>query len=122
MPSKLILPGDIAQRKQSLQLYVPRGHESQVQPGERIGRCLVPDCGAIFFKGEEAAWQRHVGECARANMDKIEELAAEHRREGSVWDENNWDPEAAAHLQGPVKEAMLREGRMTLKPNERVGT
>lgn len=81
-----------------------------------IGRCLVPGCGAVFHSGEEVAWQRHVGPCARANLDKIH---AEMEQQ-AVFREENWDPEVAEHMRG-VGRRMLKEGRLEVKPHERAG-
>jgi hypothetical protein len=92
-------------------IYVPSDYaDRQVI----VGRCLVPGCGAIFHAGEEAAWQRHVGKCARANMDKIK---AATKLPAAMED---WDPEITAHMRG-VGERMIEEGRLEIKPNERAG-
>lgn len=111
MPRKLILPGDVSHRG-GLTIHVPRGHETK----ERFGWCHV--CGAKFAKGEEAKWQRHVGECARANIDELRAAGARQRQEGTVFDENQWDPEWAAH-QREVGKRMLREGRLVPHKSER---
>lgn len=81
-----------------------------------VGRCLVPGCGATFREGEEAAWEKHVGQCARSNLDAIREVIAA-KEKGPFAD---FDPEVSAHLRR-VGERMLREGRLTIRPNEAAG-
>jgi hypothetical protein len=102
------------QPRHDLTILVPRGYEEE-KP-DPIGRCLVPGCGAKFFKGEEKAWQMHVGKCARANMDKIEAIQKANRE--SIF--APWDPEVTSHLLG-VGRRMRQEGRLTIKPSERAG-
>lgn len=112
---KLILPHEAA-RKGKLTIHVPRGYEDQ----EPIGLCLVTGCGARFYKGQEEAWQRHVGPCARAHLAEERGLNPAVKNEGTMWDENVWDPEVAAHMK-KLGERMLKEGRLTVKPSERAG-
>jgi len=95
----------------SLTIYVPRGYEEQQVI---VGRCLVPGCGAIFREGEEAAWQRHVGRCARANMDRI------RARTATPPLMEDFDPEITRHMRG-VGRRMIDERRLEIKPNERAG-
>jgi hypothetical protein len=81
--------------------------------------CRVPTgpediCGKPFYPGEELAWQRHVGECARAHMDAIKERSPASR---NAWAED-WDPEYSAFME-KVGRRMLAEGRWETKPNER---
>lgn len=94
-------------------LYVPSGHEDVI-----VGRCTVPGCGARFYRGEEAAWQKHVGPCARANLDRIHEMI--EQKSPAAFREDNWDPEVAAHMR-QVGKRMLEEGRLEVKPHERAG-
>lgn len=117
----LILPGESALEQPVRQLYVPAGQglESTVLPGKRVGLCTV--CGARFYSGEEAAWERHVGACAREHIDEIHEAGQKARQVGTIFDPDQWDPEAEAALK-KTGELMLKEGRMTLKPHERIGT
>lgn len=84
---------------------------------EVYGRCTVPGCDLIFYAGEEQAWQRHVGRCARANMDRIQSVI--ESRHLPVFDD--WDPEVTAHFK-KVRARMEAEGRWELKPRERTGT
>ena len=102
----LLGPGTTG-RAQGLQILVPRGYEDQTP----AFRCLVPGCGAVFFEGERAAWEHHVGPCARANRDRLP------RSQAAMED---FDPEVSAHLRR-VGERMLAEGRMEVKPNEAAG-
>jgi hypothetical protein len=112
---RLILPGDT---KPGLQILVPRGYEDDgTLPDQTpVGLCLI--CEAKFYRGQEDEWQRHVGACARAHRAEIEE-ALEKRRK-SIFNEDNWDPEIAAHMR-EVGERMKREGRLEVLPSERAG-
>lgn len=101
-------------KARGLQILVPPSLAAQVVV---VGKCEVPGCGAIFRKGEEEAWQRHVGPCARAHMDR---LRAVMDRAGAGPLGEDFDPEVTKHMRG-VGERMLREGRMTVNPNERAG-
>lgn len=92
-------------------IIVPSSAERPV-----VGKCTVPGCDLVFYAGEEVAWQRHVGPCARANLDKIRAVM----REQPVFSEDNWDPELAKHMRG-VGKRMLKEGRLEVKPHERAG-
>lgn len=104
--------------RRPLTLYVPKGAEGR---GPLVGRCLVPGCAARFYVGEEAAWQRHVGDCARRNMDRINAMRPSVRHRGTPFDEDLWDPEVAKHLRTKVGPVMKREGRLEVKPHERAG-
>lgn len=110
----LILPGEAA-RQGVPELLVPRGYESG--PRVLVGKCLV--CDATFHRGEEDEWQRHVGRCARQALPELMDARAEERKRLAVFDEENWNPDVAEHLR-KVGKRMLAEGRMVLKPNERV--
>lgn len=108
--------------QRSLTILVPRGHEEA--PPAIFGHCWV--CLAvlgketIFHAGEEQAWERHVGECARKHLDEIRALAPSHVDAGGPFDPNNWDPEVDEHMRG-VGRRMLKEGRWEVKPHERAG-
>jgi hypothetical protein len=83
-----------------------------------IGKCFV--CGTVFFEGEEQSAPRHMGKCAKRNLDDLRaELDPKERWKGSAMDPNSWDPEVAEYLRG-VGDRMLAEGRLESKPNERV--
>ena|SRR5215831_6563354 len=94
-------------------LYVPSGYEDRV-----AFRCNV--CGAGFPQEQAAVWQRHVGECARRNMDEILASRPSERNRGGPFDPESWDPELEAHMR-EVGRTMLREGRMEVKRSERAG-
>lgn len=79
-----------------------------------VYHCTV--CGWGFTGNEQREWQRHVGECARKNMDEIRAKS----KQMAVFDEENWDPEVAAHMR-KVGQRMLKEGRLEVKPEERAG-
>lgn len=110
----LILPGEAA-RQGVPELFVPKGYETG--PVVLVGKCHL--CDATFYRGQEQAWQEHVGECARSQLDEIRHQR-EQERKTSIFNEDNWDPELAAHMK-KVGERMLREGRLVMKPNERAG-
>jgi hypothetical protein len=111
---RIILPGDPS-RRDRLTIHVPRG---AVDERPVIGRCLVPGCDRRFYRGEEQAWQRHVGDCARANLDRIRETSLAARM--PVFDPATWDPEVAEHMRR-VGDRMRREGRWTVNPSEKAG-
>lgn len=94
-------------------IYVPPGCEDR----DLVGRCLVPGCGAVFYAGQEELWQRHVGDCARRNMDRLRE--ASRRRVPAIIAED-FDPEVSAHMRR-LGRRMLAEGRLEVKPSERAG-
>lgn len=73
-----------------------------------------------FYAGEEQAWQRHVGQCARAHLDELRALAPSHADKGTPFDPENWDPEVDKHML-QVGKRMLEEGRFEVKPHERAG-
>lgn len=119
-PSGLLIPGS----SRGLQIHVPKGYEDEgAAPPTMI--CRVPTghgqvCGAIFYPGEESAWNTHVGRCARQHEGEIHELSPKNRVP-IIHDPNHWDPEAEEHLR-QVGQRMLAEGRLVLRPNERVGS
>ena len=98
--------------KRNPTLYVPAGLETR----SVVGKCEVPGCGLTFYAGEEEAWQRHVGPCARKNLDAIKAETSKL----AIDNEQNWDPEVAAHMRS-VGKRMLKEGRMEVLPHERAG-
>lgn len=98
-----------------LTIHVPKGYERRDEV--KIGVCRV--CGARFFKGQEERWQRHVGKCARANIDELRANSLRERH-GGIFNEDNWDPEVASHLKN-VGRQMLKEGRLEMLPHERAG-
>lgn len=84
--------------------------------------CTVPTgpdevCGRLYYPGEERAWQKHVGECAREHADAIHAERPSVRLP-AVYESP--DPEVDAHMQ-KVGERMKREGRLTVHPSERAG-
>lgn len=114
--SRIILPGN-PDREGRLEILVPSGHERPI-----AFRCRVPidaeqTCGKPFYENERAAFERHVGECARENADAIHAASPRTRMPWS--DPENWSPEAEAHLR-EVGKRMLEEGRLEMKPNERI--
>jgi hypothetical protein len=111
--SRIILPREPQLGDRTL--YVPRGHETGTVV--LVGVCHT--CQQRFGRGQEQEWQEHVGRCAREHLDAIMH-EREKKKRASVFNEDNWDPEVAAHLK-KVGERMLEEGRMVLKPNERAG-
>lgn len=106
------------QKPQALTLYVPKGLEDR---GPLVGRCLIPGCGAKFYRGEGAVWQKHVGDCARRHADRVEAARPSVKDKGGPFDPNNWDPEVEAHFRTRVGPRMKEEGRLEVRPNERAG-
>lgn len=119
--SGLILPGDRPARG-GLTIHVPRGYESPDGP-QPIYECHIPvdadgtPCGAVYFPGEERKKMDHMATCARDHIAEIRARAL-HRRM-PVFDPENWSPDAEAHVK-KVGRRMLAEGRLTMKPNERI--
>lgn len=101
-------------KAQGLQIFVPPSVADHVVIAYC---CRVPGCGATFRKGEKEAWQRHVGPCARANIDR---LRAVMDRAGAGPLGEDFDPEVTKHMR-KLGETMIREGRLTVKPSERAG-
>lgn len=117
--SDLILPGG-QPPKGRLQILVPRGHEDGDGPSMI---CRVPTgngevCGKLFYSGEERAWQRHVGVCARRHAAEIH--AESPRTKMPLFTPEAWDPELSKYMKR-LGERMLREGRLVVKKNERAG-
>lgn len=107
----------------SPKILVPPQHADR--RGALVGKCCVPQrdsgkigCGRVFHKGEEEKWQKHVGECARANMERIMELVPSQANRGTLFDPANRDPELVRHFR-EVKERMIDEDRWHLLDNER---
>lgn len=107
----------------SPKILVPPAHADK--RGPLVGKCCVPQrdsgkigCGRVFHKGEEEKWQRHVGECARANMEQIMAIVPSEANRGKLFDPASRDPDLVRHFRG-VKERMIEEGRWTLHENER---
>lgn len=98
-------------------LFVPNGHEDEAP----IGHCWVcqmaKGVATKFYAGEEEAWQRHVGLCARANMDVIRANSPFERNRDNVFGQSQ-DPEAEEHLL-KIGRRMVAEGRYELKRSER---
>ena len=69
--------------KRNPTLYVPAGLETR----SVVGKCEVPGCGLTFYAGEEEAWQRHVGPCARKNLDAIKAETSKL----AIDNEQNWE-------------------------------
>lgn len=74
----------------------------------------VFDCRVCGGQHDEAG----VGRCARNHMDELRSMRLKERM--PVLDDDQWDSEIAAHMK-KVGERMLKEGRLTVKPNERAG-
>lgn len=102
------------QPKPALEILVPADYAER----EVFGRCLV--CGAKFYAGQEAVWEKHVGPCARANIDALQAESPISRNRGTIFDPETWDPELDAHFR-EVGKTMKREGRLEVKPSERGG-
>lgn len=81
-------------------------------------RCTL--CGARFTKSQAELYERHVGDCARKNIDEIRANAPSARRAGTPFDPNNWDPEVERHMLA-VGRRMIAERRLEVKPHERAG-
>ncbi len=113
----IVLPGGVQPGARTL--HVPREY-ADGEENPLVGKCLVPGCGQVFHRGQEDLWQKHVGWCARRNRDALEESIAEIRERRGVLDPDAWDPEIHEHMQ-KVGRRMRREGRLTVKPNERAG-
>jgi hypothetical protein len=123
---KLILPGDTA-RTGGLTIHVPSGYEDErdaaQQPGALVCHVIVDHdkrlmCGKIFGPEERGKFEKHTGDCARKHLDEIRKAGIAHRV--AIMDPATWDPEVEAHM-NELGKRMLREGRLTVKPNERAG-
>jgi hypothetical protein len=124
---KLLLPGDVARSGGGLTIHVPSGYETEddrmAAGGYLVCKVIVDAdkrvmCGQIFELDREAEFQRHTGECAHRHLDEIRKASPTHRI--PIFNEEEWDPELAEHLQ-KVGRTMLEEGRLTMNRNERAG-
>jgi hypothetical protein len=96
-------------------LMVPKGLEDDRPP--LVGHCLVPGCGAKFYRGEEADYQRHAEYHVKHDLDDLRALAPSETKRGTVFDPADVDPEVRAHWR-KVRADMEREGRTEVRPNE----
>lgn len=85
-----------------------------------VFKCNVPGCKTVFYAGQERAYQRHVGVCARRNIDRIRAELPSEQNKGTIFDTANNDVELEQHFKG-VWGRMKEEGRMEVKPNEAAG-
>ena len=109
-----VLLGPNKPRNAPLQILVPRGYE-EAPPYS----CLI--CGSKFYAGQESLWQRHVGDCARKNLDEIRATTPSARNKGTMFDDEVLgDPEIKQHFK-KVRKTMEAEGRWEVNPNERAG-
>jgi hypothetical protein len=124
---KLILPGDVERSGGRLTIHVPSGYEDEQEaaqaPGALVCHVIVDHdrrlmCGRVYGPDERAAFERHCGNCAREHMDEIKKAGIAHRV--PIMDPATWDPEVEAHM-NELGKRMLREGRLTVRPNERAG-
>jgi hypothetical protein len=106
----LLLPGGVKPGPRTL--HVPAQYATE--------EVVLVGCGQTFYRGQEDEWQKHVGWCARKNMDAIRETVADIRERRGPLDPAAWDPEIHEHMQ-KVGRRMRREGRLVVKPNERAG-
>lgn len=95
----------------SLNVWIPPQYR------EPTGHCNV--CGEDLY-GTVGDAQKHMGACARANIDAIRAAAPSQKRKGGPFDPDLWDPEVEEHLR-KVGKRMLAEGRMEVLPSEKAG-
>ena len=81
--------------------------------GEADWVCTL--CGETF--DTQRAQEQHVGPCARSQMDEIHKVLEVRKR--SIFDESQWNPDVAAYLR-EVGDRMVAEGRLEMRPNERI--
>jgi hypothetical protein len=94
----------------------PKGLQIVIPGREPIGECYA--CDTPFFS--QADVRRHLA--SAGHRDRIEAARAEReaqKRRLAVFHEDD-DPEISAHMR-EVGQRMLKEGRWTVKPNERAG-
>lgn len=81
--------------------------------------CRVPTkdgvCAERFFT--QGALDFHLGLCISRHTQEIHTSSLVARM--PVFDPNEWSPEAEAHL-AEVGRRMLKEGRLTMHPHERI--
>jgi hypothetical protein len=94
-------------------LFVQKGMEQQ----PLVGHCLVPGCGAKFYRGEEADYQRHAELHVKHDLDDLRAMAPSETKRGTLFDPADVDPELRAHWR-EVRERMKREGRTVVLPSE----
>lgn len=93
----------------TLNIWIPK-------QGPPNGHCNV--CGEDLW-GTVGDMQRHMGACARRNIDAIRAASPSVKWADSVFDQGIWNPDAEAHLER-VGKRMLAEGRLEMKPHERI--
>lgn len=93
---------------------VPRGLEDD-RP--LVGHCLFPGCGAKFYRGEEADYQRHAVGHAKRDLDAARALAPSAASAGTLFDPADVDRELQAHWR-KVRGDMARERRTEVRSNE----
>lgn len=101
-------------------ILLPRSCADLAAPAPRVGKCLAPGCGALFYEGQEEEWQSHTARCGQSKLDEIRALAPSERNKGTIFDHRDRDLEMERHFR-QVRERMEAEGRMTVNPNERAG-
>jgi hypothetical protein len=109
-----VLLGPNRRPAHALTILVPHGYDD----ARIVGVCHI--CDAKFGEGQEQAWERHVGKCARAHIDEIRANTPKAKQKGTVFDPDSFDPEIESYML-EVGKRMLREGRWEVKPNERAG-
>jgi len=82
---------------------------------EPTGHCNV--CGEDLY-GTVGDMQKHMGACARANLDAIRAAAPSQKNKGGPFDPDLWDREVEEHL-AKVGKRMLKEGRLEMHDHER---
>jgi hypothetical protein len=87
-----------------MDLVLPDGRRAQ-------WRCNL--CGEEFDRYRDM--ERHTVDCARVHLDELRAVGRARARDLFA----PWNPDAEAHL-ARVGERMLREGRLTMRPNERI--
>lgn len=86
-------------------------HVVRLGQGPPTGHCNV--CGEDLYGGVRSG-QQHIAACARAHLDELRAAARP-----PVFDDSTVDTEVEAHMK-KVGARMLREGRLVMRPNERV--
>lgn len=100
-----------------LSIFVPRGYGTPHGP-RPSGHCNL--CGQDLY-GSVDVNTRHLVACAHGEAgDRVlREREAYKQRMAIFEDPSLWSPEAEEHVK-KVGERMKREGRLTMRPNERV--
>lgn len=107
---RVLLPNETAPG--AAQLVVPHQYVDTVI----VGVCHA--CGARFGPGQEEEWQRHMRPCYLQHEGEVRAEREERKKRLAIFQEESWDPELARHFR-KVGDRMLREGRLTMHPNER---